>query len=113
MTGIVVDASAAIEAFRGAPGVQRALLDADTIFVSAVVVAELWFGALNSTRGALERQRVEEFLGRCEIVNVDSSIARSAAGIRHQLQQAGRRIPQDDPVRRGHRARSRSSAACS
>ncbi len=68
----------------------------EQIFVPAVVLGELYFGALKSQRQEANLRRVEEFATASNVVPVDASVARHYGAVRDGLRRIGRPIPEND-----------------
>jgi tRNA(fMet)-specific endonuclease VapC len=71
-------------------------LSPDDLGISAVTLAELWFGALKSSRPGPTRTSVDAFLRPFEILPFDPEAARAYADIRLALERSGRRIGERD-----------------
>ena len=68
----------------------------DEFGISAVTVAELWFGAAKSTRPKSTRASVDAFLSPFEILPFGIDAAADYAGIRRDLEKRGRPIGERD-----------------
>lgn len=79
---------------------------ADTLCISTVVLTELLHGAAKSARPEHNRQEVERFAAKLEVLPFDEAAADHAADIRAVLERAGRPIGGYDLMIAGH-ARSR------
>jgi tRNA(fMet)-specific endonuclease VapC len=64
--------------------------------VSITTLAELWFGALKSSRPAQTRASVDAFLRPFEVLPLDRQAAEAYAAIRLDLERAGRPIGERD-----------------
>ena len=81
-------------------------LAADALCISTIVLAELLHGAAKSARPDHNRQEVDRFAGRLDVLPFDASAADHAADIRAVLERTGRGIGAYDLLIAGH-ARSR------
>ena len=81
-------------------------LEADGLCISTIVLTELLHGAAKSDRPQHNRQEVERFAARLEVLSFDAAAADHAADIRATLERAGRVIGGYDLLIAGH-ARSR------
>jgi len=79
---------------------------ADALCVSTIILTELLHGAAKSARPDHNRQEVERFAARLEVLPFDAAAADHAADIRAALERAGRPIGGYDLLIAGH-ARSR------
>ncbi len=68
----------------------------EQIFVPAVVLGELYFGALKSQRAEANLRRVEEFTTASNVLTVDAGVARLYGEVRDGLRRIGRPIPEND-----------------
>ena len=80
--------------------------DADGLAISTIVLTELLHGAAKSARPERNRQEVENFASRLEVLPYDAAAAYHAADIRASLERQGRSIGGYDVLIAGH-ARSR------
>jgi tRNA(fMet)-specific endonuclease VapC len=84
---IFLDTNICICAMRGEPAalVRRFLAWSSEIHVSAVVVAELEYGVVNSSRHIENAARLAKFLDKVNVVDWDHASARAYAQIRFAL----------------------------
>ena len=80
--------------------------EADALCISTVVLAELLYGAGKSAKPVENRQEVERFTARLEVLQFDADAAAHAAEIRVALERRGQMIGAYDLLIAGH-ARSR------
>jgi tRNA(fMet)-specific endonuclease VapC len=93
---LAVDTNAVI-AYREGIDIVCALMDgADTIFLPAIVLGELIYGAVNSAQPQKNEQAVRQFLTHTVLVPIDESIAFRYATIRLELKKTGYPIPEND-----------------
>ncbi len=78
---IFLDTNICIYAMRGepAPVVRRFLQSSDEMYVSAIVVAELEYGVVNSARQSENAARLEKFLEKVNVIDWDRASARAYA----------------------------------
>ncbi len=84
----LLDTNAVIHALRGRPASVRHRMDAEgpgRVCVSAVTVAELWYGAAKSEDPDRRRRRGEEFLAPLEVMPFDAAAGRLHGVLRHEL----------------------------
>jgi tRNA(fMet)-specific endonuclease VapC len=72
------------------------LLGGGTVFISSIVLGELYFGAENSSRRAENIARVAAFAEGRSIVGCEEPVSRKYGQIKMALRVAGRPIPQND-----------------
>lgn len=89
------------------PGLrERFNLNADALCISMVVLTELLHGAAKSSRPEHNRQEVERFAAKLEVLPFDAAAADHAADVRATLERMGQPIGGYDVLIAGH-ARSR------
>ena len=94
----LLDTNACIALINGEPPRVRRRLDEilsqeNAVFVSSIVLFELWYGAEKSTRQAFNRRRLEIFLaGPVSTLPFEEADAEVAGQIRAQLERLGRPI---------------------
>ena len=84
---------------------ERFNAEASSLSISSVVLYELLYAAAKSAR-PVERNQVEAFAARLEVLDFDGEAAAHAGEIRADLEQRGRPIDSYDVLIAGH-ARSR------
>jgi tRNA(fMet)-specific endonuclease VapC len=82
--------------FRGDSEVAEKVGTADELFVSAVVVGELYYGAYNSRRSDDEIRKIVEFVRAVRILTCDVATAEVYGRIKTALRARGRPIPEND-----------------
>jgi tRNA(fMet)-specific endonuclease VapC len=94
----LLDTNTCIYAIKREPAVLRRLQEhsPDDLGVSAITVAELWFGAAKSSRPQSTRASVDAFLKPFEILPFANEAAEEYAQIRAQLEKAGLPIGERD-----------------
>jgi tRNA(fMet)-specific endonuclease VapC len=108
MLRYMLDTSLCIRVLRDRPPELRERFnrEAEGLCISTIVLAELLHGAAKSARPEVNRQAVERFAARLEVLAFDEAAAGQAAEIRAVLERAGRAIGGYDLLIAGH-ARSR------
>lgn len=92
----LLDTNAAIALNAGDPTLQDILQEADGVFVPAIVLGELYFGAEKSNRAEENRQRVDALAARWTIHDCDRVTAQHYGRIKNQLRAQGQPIPEND-----------------
>ena len=69
---------------------------APEVFIPAVALGELFFGAAKSGRPAENTAGVERFATGRAIVSTDLEVAREYGRLKHSLKQKGRPLPEND-----------------
>lgn len=93
---ICIDTNIAIDILNGDSKLFK-LVDAyESIVLSAVVIGELRFGAYRSTKQSDNLVKIDALEMRCEIVDIDSSVAAIYGSLRALLMSEGTPIPEND-----------------
>lgn len=92
----LLDTNVVIALFAGDASVQKHLEQADEVFLSSVVLGELYYGAENSAHSESNIGRVDEFAASNALIACDAETARSYGSIKAQLKRMGRPIPEND-----------------
>jgi len=94
----LLDTNTCVYAIKRDPRVLRSLQEhsPDDFGISAITVAELWFGAAKSSRPQQTRSSVDAFLKPFEILPFAGEAAEEYAEIRLQLERVGRPIGERD-----------------
>jgi tRNA(fMet)-specific endonuclease VapC len=92
----LLDTNIVIAILEGDDAVLSNLDLASDVFISAVVIGELFFGAGKSGRPAENRARVERFAEGRSILPCDLNVARAYGRVRQRLGEKGRPIPEND-----------------
>lgn len=97
-SGLLFDTSVVIAAFAEDVAVTGRLrrLPADLLFVPAIVVGELAFGALVSSRVTENLARLSEFAAAANTLPCDAETAGHYAEVKAHLKRIGRPIPEND-----------------
>lgn len=94
----LLDTNACIALINGSPAsvrkrLQRAAADGSQVFVSSVVVFELWYGVAKSSREDFNTERLKAFLsGPVTLLPLAEEDARVAGSIRAALEISGKPI---------------------
>ena len=92
----LLDTNIVIALLNGDAGVLTNLSSASEVFVPAVALGELFFGAAKSGRAAENIERVQEFAAGRTIVSCDLHVAREYGRVKWRLKAKGRPIPEND-----------------
>ena len=95
-SGVLLDTSVVIDHFRGDPGIGQALEKAAALYLSTVVLGELYYGAFRSVYRAKQVEQVRRFLPAVVVIGVDAQTSEAYGRIRSELAEAGRPIPEND-----------------
>jgi tRNA(fMet)-specific endonuclease VapC len=92
----LLDTNIVIAIFANDPGVQTGLANASEVFISSVVLGELYYGAYKSTRVADNIAKVSEFAASNTVLGCDGVTAQEYGRIKNGLRAKGRPIPEND-----------------
>jgi tRNA(fMet)-specific endonuclease VapC len=92
----LLDTNIVIAIFATEATVQMELAKASEVFISSVVLGELYYGAYKSTRATDNLARIQEFAARNTVLGCDGETAQEYGIIKNQLRARGRPIPEND-----------------
>lgn len=97
MTGeVLLDTNVVIGLFAADSSVLSGLASVSAAYVPAIVLGELYFGALKSARAEANVTRILEFAAASEVLVCDGSTAENYGQIKDGLRSVGRPIPEND-----------------
>lgn len=92
----VLDTNVAIGVINRQADIVSFVSDLEDTFLSTIVLGELVFGAVRSSRKEENLKRIEGFTNASKILNVDSPTARCFGELKQRLFVAGTPIPSND-----------------
>ncbi|ACX52444.1 PilT protein domain protein [Ammonifex degensii KC4] len=92
----LLDTNIVIALFKGDASVRRNLAKAEKVFIPAIVLGELYYGAYKSGQAERNLSRIEEFVGNIAVLACNAGTAREYGVIKNQLRAKGRPIPEND-----------------
>ncbi|MCE9552666.1 MAG: type II toxin-antitoxin system VapC family toxin [Planctomycetes bacterium] len=92
----LLDTNVVIAIFAGELPATEALGLAEEVFLPSIVLGELLFGALKSSRSADNVSRISDFTQASVVLPCDAATAYEYAVIKSQLQAKGQPIPEND-----------------
>ncbi len=93
---ICIDTNISIDILNGDPKTLKFLDAYDTIILPIAVVGELRFGAYRSAKQSDNLVKIDALEMRCEIIEIESSIADTYGSIKAFLAGRGTPIPEND-----------------
>ncbi len=93
---LAVDTNAAIAYREGIPAVCTLIESAETFFLPVIVLGELLYGAINSSKPEKNVQAINKFSASSVLMPVDEAVATRYAKIRSDLKMKGHPIPEND-----------------
>jgi len=92
----LLDTNIVIAIFANEAAVQASIANATEVFIPAIVLGELYYGAYKSTRVTENIAKVNEFAMSNSILVCDSRTAREYGQTKNELRSKGRPIPEND-----------------
>ncbi|MCP4346916.1 MAG: type II toxin-antitoxin system VapC family toxin [Desulfobacterales bacterium] len=92
----LLDTNIVIALFADDPDVTGRIAEAEDIFIPAVVIGELFYGAEKSGRPEENRERIEKFASDNVILNCNTETAYFYGKVKNNLRKKGRPIPEND-----------------
>ncbi len=93
---VLLDTNIVIALFAKEELVLSRLSSAGEIFVPAIVLGELYYGARKSTQPEANLARIDEFAAAAPVLACDATTASHYGRIKNDLRQKGRPIPEND-----------------
>ena len=93
---VLLDTNAIIALQRENEALKKLLSTATDVFVPAVAIGELYYGAYKSQRVEENRQNVAAFIVNRVVLNVDANTADVYGQVKQRLRAKGRPIPEND-----------------
>jgi len=92
----ILDTNIIIALFGNDEGVIKKISEVKGIFIPAIVVGELFYGAFNSGKPEQNSGKINEFLNEVTILNCDQETGRFYGRIKKELKDKGKPIPEND-----------------
>jgi tRNA(fMet)-specific endonuclease VapC len=92
----LLDTNIAVALLAGEDAVRASLNQSGLMFLSSIVLGELFYGARKSARVASNLAKVEELAAKFVVLGCDVSTARHYGEIKTRLRAKGRPIPEND-----------------
>ena len=92
----LLDTNIVIALLAGEESVLEALINVEEVFLSNVVIGELYYGAFKSGRPGENVARIEELVDNSVVISCDERVARKYGEIKNVLKNKGRPIPEND-----------------
>lgn len=94
--GYLLDTNAVIALFNGDEQLENTLEAATHVYLSSIVIGELYYGAFKSQRQEQNLARIETFISERSILGCDENTARIYGRITNELRIAGRPVSPND-----------------
>ncbi len=92
----ILDTNIVIALFGNDVGVIEKISGVKGIFIPAIVVGELFYGAFNSGKPEQNSHKISDFLSEVKVLNCDQETGRFYGKIKKELKDKGRPIPEND-----------------
>ena len=92
----LLDTNIIIAIFAEEPAVLQRLAAAEEVFVPAIALGELYYGARKSGRSETNISRIDEFAAAAASLGCDAATAQHYGRIKNDLRTKGRPIPEND-----------------
>ena len=98
MTGnnVLLDISAVIDLFKGNAEILKLLSVTQNIYVSSIVIGELYYGVQRAANIEKHTAQVEDFVSLCKVLSVTLGTSKFYATIKNELRKKGKPIPEND-----------------
>ena len=92
----LLDTNIVIALFADEYDVVNNISRAESVFIPAIVIGELFYGAELSTHREKNIRKLEEFSSACRILNCDYETAKFYAQVKSFLKKSGNPVPEND-----------------
>ena len=93
---MILDTNALSAAAEDSPGIKKMLASAPQLALPVPVIGEYRYGIAQARRGAAHKQWLENFMGKCLVLDITDATTHHYAAIRLELKRLGRPIPAND-----------------
>lgn len=93
---VLLDTNIVIALLAGDDAVQKGLSAAEEVFLSTIVLGELFYGAFKSFHSEINVNKILELANQVPILACDRETARQYGLIKNRLRQQGKPIPEND-----------------
>ncbi len=92
----ILDTNIVIPLFTGDKNILAKLAQVNEVFISSIVLGELYYGALKSARIIENLKKIDDFAIGCTVLACDAETAEEYGRIKAELSQKGKMIPEND-----------------
>ena len=92
----ILDTNIVIALFDNDKTVKKEIVKSEVIYIPAIVVGELYYGAFNSGKPDKNEQKIVEFLNEVNVLNCNSETGVFYGRVKKELKDKGKPIPEND-----------------
>ena len=92
----LLDTNVIIALFADEPTVKNNLIKADEVFIPAIAIGELYFGAWKSGRPDENIEHIDDFIASSIVLGCDTDTARRYGEVKNALRLKGHPLPEND-----------------
>ena len=92
----LLDTNIVIALFASEAAVQTSLANVSEVFISSIVVGELYYGARKSERTIENLERIDQFVASSVVLGCEIATAHYYGQVKNQLRLKGRPLPEND-----------------
>jgi len=98
MSGNLIDTNVIVKIFRGDSDIEQILdsIDPEKIFISAISVGELYYGAFKSSKTEANIKVINEFISFYKILDLDEEISFCYGEVKNKVLKTGFTLPEND-----------------
>ena len=93
---MLLDTNIVIDLFKGNLKVRTYLEGLPVLYIPSIVLGELYLGAFRSANPSKHLEKITNFLAKCTILDIDIETANFYGGIKAELLNKGKMIPEND-----------------
>lgn len=95
-SSVLLDTNIVIALFNGEKGIAEKLDKLSEVFIPAIVVGELFYGAYSSTAKSKNLTKINSFISQCTVLEINETTAEFYGEIKSGLKKKGTPVPEND-----------------
>jgi tRNA(fMet)-specific endonuclease VapC len=92
----LLDTSIVIDILRDVPEVVQESSKTTDLFISAITLGELYYGAYKSDRSSQNLEIIRQFKQTCTVLSTNDEVAECYGWLKNYLRRSGKPIPEND-----------------
>jgi len=92
----LLDTNIIINLFKNEKNIKKRLNNEEMFFVPSIVIGELFYGAYKSERTKENIEKINNFVIKCSIIDINIDTAKEYGNIKNKLLKKGCPIPEND-----------------